>query len=484
MGRACCAGRDERRLDRPQVGQERLGRVVRQGCVTAAGRVDAGRREQQRATVGLVRCADADALGDVRIEGFLGGHERGQSGVGGRLAGVERQGAADAGGGTGEPEQDVLGGDLGGLARDVRGDERVAVPVAADPRAEAHEGRSPDRAAARVVPEQPVVEQAVDLRDDLEQRLVEHAHRRPDLVERGRPGGAERRGAQEVRDLLEQPPFVLGARGGVLRAVPLVDEVGDAADGRGDRAATGLGRVGGQHGVEAEGLEPCGGLVRTHLVHEFGVGGGERVARDTAVVATLTEDAHTVVLLGQVRQVEVRREGAGDLFCPLRRQRRDDGLGPRSTVGVVALVRRDDRRTERLDVLEQVVAAALAEHPPEQAAEVADVRAQVAVDRTADVVTCAAEACRAVDRRHLVLPVARDVSAGTSAAYRPTRPRDDDRPAGRLTLGVDPQAVAAAVRRASSSASSPSSSVDASSTSAITRSRSAASHGAASSWAR
>ena len=93
----------------------------------------------------------------------------------------------------------------GGLEGGLGGDERVAVAVAADPGAEAHERGGAAGATPGGVGLQRVVEQAVDPRHDLEQRLVEDAHRRAHLVERRRPGRAERRGAPERVDLLEQP---------------------------------------------------------------------------------------------------------------------------------------------------------------------------------------------------------------------------------------------------------------------------------------
>ena len=127
--------------------------------------------------------------------------------LGGVVVGVERQCAADAARGALEAQQHVLARDRGRLAGDGCRDERVAVAVAADPRADPHERAHDGRAAARRRPLQRVVDAAVDVRDGGVERLVEDGHHRADLVGRGRLLGPQRRGAPQRVDLFEHAPL-------------------------------------------------------------------------------------------------------------------------------------------------------------------------------------------------------------------------------------------------------------------------------------
>ncbi len=99
--------------------------------------------------------------------------------------------------------QHVVGLDPHRAGRVLCRDGRIAVPVGADPRTQAQEGRDArgTRAAVRIKGR---VGRAVELRHDAEERLVEEGHRRANLVEwlQGvRPDG---RGVPQQRQLLAQ----------------------------------------------------------------------------------------------------------------------------------------------------------------------------------------------------------------------------------------------------------------------------------------
>ena len=139
--------------------------------------------------------------------------------------------------------EDVVGVDAQRPLGHLRGDRRVAVPVTADPRPEADEGRDARRPRARVRIEGGI-DRPVQAGHQREQRRVEHGHRRADLVERFGRHRAEVRGAPQQRDLLAQAAADLVVlRGGQPRVVEPFEEHGAAAQGDERRAAARLGRV-------------------------------------------------------------------------------------------------------------------------------------------------------------------------------------------------------------------------------------------------
>ena len=136
---------------------------------------------------------------------------------------------------------DVIGLDARRFARHGRGDARIAVAIAADPRAPSGQCR-PSAANG-----------ALELRRDDEQRFVEERHRRADLVERPGPVGADRRRLPQDRHLLAQPAaqvVVLGRR--QARIVEPVEQRVDAAqcDEQGPPAS--LGGMGREHGRDGQ----------------------------------------------------------------------------------------------------------------------------------------------------------------------------------------------------------------------------------------
>ena len=87
-----------------------------------------------------------------------------------------------------------------------------------------------------------------------------------------------------------------------------------------------------------------------------------------------------VPFLGQVGQVEVDREGLGHQLGagqrPARHQRRDLVTGQVGVVSGRLVPGRDDRTAQPFDVVEQVLAARLADHLTEQVTEEPDIPAQ------------------------------------------------------------------------------------------------------------
>ena len=276
--------------------------------------------------------------------------------LGGSGRGIEGQTAADAVRGALEPQQHVLTGDRRRFAGDGCRDERVAVAVAADPRAHPHE-RADDRCPpARGRALQRVVDAAVHVGDRGVERLVEDRHHGTHLVGGRGLLGAQRSRAPQRVDLLEHPP--LGAtlvRAVAQRRVVLLEERGKATDAGRDRAPPGLGGVSGEDGMEAQTLQALERGVVADLRGEAHERGGDRVGGILAIGTTvaLAQDPDALVLLGEVHEVEVAGERAGDLVGPFDRERVGDlgrvGERLRRLVGV----RVDRRDAEPLDVLVQ-----------------------------------------------------------------------------------------------------------------------------------
>ncbi len=97
---------------------------------------------------------------------------------------------------------------------------------------------------------------------------------------------------------------------------------------------------------------------------------GERLRRNALLALVLAPPADAMLLLGDVRQLEIEREGPQHARLPLDRQRGhtlDQLVVRRPGAG------RARECPHALDVLEQRLVLLLDEHPPEQVAEQADV---------------------------------------------------------------------------------------------------------------
>ena len=230
-GDARQAIRNERVLDLDQLDIEliRAGVATRQGC-GVTGQVGARpaeplRHEAEALPVGLVGVAPAQLPIEIGQELGVPGEATDEPARHplGRRDGGDRLGQP---GGNGlVPAEDVIGVDPEGSLADLRGDRRVAVAVAPDPRLPGQERPGPGRTSPRSTgvgrlrcsragrigaascPGDGIersVRLAVDPGNDGEDRLVEERERGPDLVE-GRDGTRPQisRSPQQ-RDLLAQ----------------------------------------------------------------------------------------------------------------------------------------------------------------------------------------------------------------------------------------------------------------------------------------
>ena len=86
------------------------------------------------------------------------------------------------------------------------------------------------------------------------------------------------------------------------------------------------------------------------------------------------------MLLGEVHEVEVHRERAGDLLGAGRIERGGDALGLGVRLVVARLVRPDRGVAEPLDVVEELLPTGFDEDRAEQPAEQADIGAEPGID--------------------------------------------------------------------------------------------------------
>jgi hypothetical protein len=274
---------------------------------------------------------------------------------------------------------------------DLRGDGRIPVPIATDPRAPAKEGVDVRRSCAcrfgiggfAVAAWRPVergVREAVETRDDTEERLVEERQRGPDLVERCRGDGSKVGGPPQQRDLLAEPPTqvaVLG-RGQIAIVQPGEDPI-DAAEREEQGSAAGLRRVGGEDRRDTQsGEEPvelvgaCAGPTwPAGSAAELGQRARDRIGGRSIARRTFPPPGgpDPVTLLGEVHEAEVEAEGPDDDLGAPRVKAGELG-GEGLAVGRVVLVPKADRGlADALDEVEQVPTGLLGDDLAEQRTE-------------------------------------------------------------------------------------------------------------------
>lgn len=260
--------------------------------------------------------------------------------------------------------------------------------------------------------------------EDREERFVEDAHRRAHLVERSRLRLAQGRRAPEGVHFGEQAAADLDQHDPAhARVVALLEQIADAADGRGDRSAARLGGVRGEDRAELEAREAVEGLVLAELAGEAAHRGEDRVLRRLCARIGLAppQHAHPVELLGHVHQVEVAGEGSGHLLGALERQGRDELLRLGHLVGLAAVVGADRQRPQPLDVVVEREVAGFAEDLAEELAQQVDVGPDPLVERWGGGPVgrgggggggCCGRGGRVGERRH-----GRDLSGGVYRAH-------------------------------------------------------------------
>ena len=243
------------------------------------------------------------------------------------------------------------------LADRARARTGIAVGVAPDPRAEA-ERRRRARKPQPVLGEQPL--------GRVDQALLEEPVAVADLVDDARAAGAHLVGLPEHRDLRSEVVVDLRTpQRREQRVVQLLEQRADAQVRGEHRAPRGLGRVRGQHELERDALR--------RLVAELQERVGERLARHSLLVQVLAPPPHAVMLLRDVRQLEIERERPQHASLLRVRQlldRRTQLVERRPAPGPAR------QPPDVLDVREQRLVLLLDEHPPEQVAEQADVPPQ------------------------------------------------------------------------------------------------------------
>ena len=168
--------------------------------------------------------------------------------------------------------------------------------------------------AAGEVAHDPVVKTTVDERHNVKKRVVEDVDDGVGFLN-GR-GLLLRRGARAHQrvDLLQHVALVLDERRAAQTRM-LVKKLCNAADLALDGFAARLGGMRGEHGVELELAQKSVCLLGADLFKQLVVGNRELVGGvddrvDVDRLLALAQLAHAVVLLGEVREVEKRREGA------------------------------------------------------------------------------------------------------------------------------------------------------------------------------
>ena len=140
------------------------------------------------------------------------------------------------------------------------------------------ERRAHRRHEAGLVSEDPVVETTVDLRNGVEQRVVEDIKNGVGFLNRSRLLQRDRGGAEQRVDLVEESTGVFL----LVRAAEQLmrfEQLGDTADLAFHGLTAGFGRMRGEHRMELELVEQLLGPGRTHLVDELVVGAGHFVHR-------------------------------------------------------------------------------------------------------------------------------------------------------------------------------------------------------------
>ena len=210
----------------------------------------------------------------------------------------------------------------------------------------------------------------------LEKRLLEEPEAVADLVDHPRPLRAHLVRLPEDGDLLG------GALLDTLARVELGEQRSEAGLGAKDRAPGGLGRMRGEDELERH----VRGRGREGLVVDAGRaqpadGVGQRLARRAVSTRDVAAPPDAVVLLGDVRELEVEREGAENLRLLLEVEPADGAgqLGPH--VGVAGLARPPGDVADLLLARQQILSLLLDHDAAEQVAEKADVPSERRVGR-------------------------------------------------------------------------------------------------------
>ena len=309
------AGLGQRTLHHLEIVEEVVAGVVHEVGIALDGVMQTIGHHQHDRAVHLLGGDQGGLVGQALAHFLLMAPQVLELGARRRGLGLHREVAAHCTGGFLESGDHVIGELAGHSAAHLGGDVRVTVTVGANPAARVEERGAGRFDESGLVAQNPVVEATVDLGDGVEQRVVEDVENRVRFLNRGRLLQRNRRGAEQGVDLVvETAQAFLLVRAAENLVFP--EQFGDAADLAFHCLAACFSGVRGEDGVELKLVEQLLGLGRAHLVDELVVGDGELVDRIDRllagyVVLALMEHGNAVVLLGQVCQMEVRGECAG-----------------------------------------------------------------------------------------------------------------------------------------------------------------------------
>ena len=323
------AGRGQRALNNAQVGNVVVGRGVHDVCRALDGGAQAVRDHDHD---GAVQLGGGDLEGALRedlaqLDLVVPQVHKRVGGLG--EARVQREVAAHVVGPVGQGLKHVHAELLGHLAAHLSCDVGVAVAVGANPAAGVEERRAHGRHGAGALAQLPVVEAAIDLGHHVEERGVEDVDDGVGLLDGRGLLVRDGRGAHQRVNLLQHEALVLHQlNAGERRA--LGEKLGDAADLALDRLAPRLGGVRGKDGVELQAVEKRRCLGATALVYQLAIGHREvvdgigRLGGGNLALAA-AQRGHAVVLLADVRQVEVGDEGTHEQRRPVHGKPVDGG---------------------------------------------------------------------------------------------------------------------------------------------------------------
>ena len=266
--------------------------------------------------------------------------------------------------------------------------ERIAVAVAADPRAGTQERLQPGHVEVEIV-RKPRRHVRVELRNLVEKRVAVVREAVVDLVLHLELREPDHRGLPQLEHLAVERGVELGDLGGrQLDAVAPDEQPRDLALGVEDALALDLGRMRGQHRRDQRLVEPA----RDRRTVDAGRGEALERVRDAAALrrragervrAAAAVLVHVLGDVGEMREVAERAHDMEHLGDRQRIQHRRQLVAHGVRAGVVGAPEADRRLPDRLDPREARLSRLRAQHVAEHAAEQARVflEREILVDR-------------------------------------------------------------------------------------------------------
>ena len=266
-----------------------------------------------------------------------------------------------------------------GLVKHARGHIGIAVAVAANPRADAQEGRDPLPGRARALLGERVRDDAVEPRQFTEERVIVIGEAIGHLVDYGQAGLTQHVGAPQDENGPAQPLFVERQRRLVaVGALAGVEQFGDFQLAGQRALAPDLGRMGGQHRAHQRALEEGAERSRldAHLARALKRVGQRAGARRGARDHMRAVAADVMLVLGDVGQMREIAVCAHDRERLVGAEAVEGGLQLAPRADLVIAMEADRGLADLLHQGEDLLALLLAHGVAQDAAEQADVAAQ------------------------------------------------------------------------------------------------------------